>query len=285
MKNNKDLTIIIVTFNSSEIIEQCLDHLNAEKHDIIVVDNASKDNSCQIVREKFPQITLIQNNKNIGYGRANNIALLQSKTDFALILNPDALILENDIQISLKVLKNNPKIALASPKIFHTFKGEEKIIIQEEDNYQATNFIIGGVLFIRLEVFRKIGFFDESFFMFTEDSEISNRSLANGYQNVIINNAKAFHSGGNSSKKSLRNTYRRFWHLGWSKSKYKQIKKGKLQTARATARLFLLYFCEGIFYFLVCNINKSVAKFAFSLGCFAFLIGLKSFKKNGLPRG
>ena len=284
MKNNKDLTIIIVTFNSSEVIEQCLCHLNAEKHDIIVIDNASKDNSCQIVREKFPQIKLIQNDKNIGYGRANNIALLQSKTDFALILNPDALILENDIQISLEVLKNNPKIALASPKIFHT-KGEEKIIIQEEDDYQATNFIVGGVLFIRLKIFRKIGFFYEGFFMFAEDNELSDRSLAHGYQNVVINNAKAFHLGGGSSKKSLRNTYRRFWHLGWSKSKYKQIKKGKLQTARATVRLSLLYFCEGIFYFLACNINKSVSKFAFSLGCFAFLIGLKSFKKNGLPRG
>ena len=107
MKNNKDLTIIIVTFNSSEIIEQCLCNLNAEKHNIIVVDNASKDNSCQIVREKFPQIKLIQNDKNIGYGRANNIALLQSKTDFALILNPYAFILENDIQISLKITSKN----------------------------------------------------------------------------------------------------------------------------------------------------------------------------------
>ncbi len=285
MKNNKDLTIIIVTFNSSEIIEQCLGYLNTEKYDIIVVDNASQDNSCQIVREKFPQITLIQNDKNIGYGRANNIGLLQSKTDFALILNPDAFILENDIQISLEVLKNNPKIALASPKTFHNFGSEEKITVQEESNYQATNFIVGGVLFIRLEVLKKIGFFDESIFMFTEDSEISDRSLANGYQNVIINNAKAFHSGGGSSKKSLRNIYRRFWHLGWSKSKYKQIKKGKLQTARATARLSLLYFGEGIFYFLICNINKSVSKFAFSLGCFSFLIGLKSFKKDGSPRG
>ncbi len=282
--NNQDLTIIIVTFNSSEVIEQCLSNLNSEKYNIVAVDNASQDATCQIIREKFPQIKLIQNDKNIGYGRANNIALSQAITDFALILNPDAFIMEDDIKISLEVLKNNPKIALASPRIFNAISGEEKIITHEED-FQPTNFIVGGVLFMRLEVFRKIGFFDENFFMFAEDNELSDRSLVNGYQNVIISNAKAFHSGGGSSKKSLRNTYRRFWHLGWSKSKYKQIKKGKLQTARATIRLFLLYFSEGIFYFLVGNINKSVSKFAFSLGCFSFLIGLKSFKKNGFPRG
>jgi len=281
---NKDLTIIIVTFNSAEIIEQCLSHLNAEKYDVMVIDNASLDNTSQIVREKFPKVKLIQSDKNLGYGRANNIGLRLAKTEFALILNPDAFMLENETQIALEVLKNNPKIALASPEIFHTFDDEEKIVPQEGD-FRDSNFIIGGVLFIRLEVFRRIGFFDEDFFMFAEDNEISDRSIANGYKNVILNNAKAFHCGGGSSKKNLRNTYRRFWHLGWSKSKYKQIRKGKLQTARATARLWIVYFCEGIFYFLVGNINKSVAKFAFSLGCFSFLIGLKSFKKNGFPRG
>jgi cell division protein FtsX len=73
--------------------------------------------------------------------------------------------------------------------------------------------------------------------------------------------------------------------LGWSKSNYKQIKKGKLRTIRATLRLSLIYFLESVFYLLVLNLNKSVAKFAFSAGCFSFLIGLKSFKKDGTPRG
>lgn len=279
-----DLTIIIVTFNSSQVIEQCLSHLNVVKYDIVVVDNASSDNTSQIVREKFPEVKLIQSDKNLGYGRANNIGLRQAKTEFALVLNPDAFILEESTEIALGVLKNNSKIALASPEIFHTADAEATIVPQPGD-YRLANFIIGGVLFMRLEVFRKIGFFDEDFFMFAEDNELSDRATQNGYQIVLINNAKAFHSGAGSSKKSLRNTYRRFWHLGWSKSKYKQTKKGKLQTIRATARLSLVYFCEGIFYFLIGNINKSVSKFAFSSGCSSFLIGLKAFKKNGTPRG
>ncbi len=280
-----DLTIIIVTFNSSEIIEQCLNYLNATKYSVVVVDNASQDLTAQIVADKFPQVKLIKNDQNIGYGRANNIGLRQSQTDFALILNPDAFIFEQDIEASLEILKNNPDIALASPRVFHSeqaAKDNKKIF---NGQYSVGSFIIGGVLFMRMEVFRKIGFFDEEFFMFAEDNELSDRSIRNGYKNATINVANAFHSGAGSSKKSLRTTYRRFWHLGWSKSKYKQIKKGKLQTIRATARLSAVYFCEGIFYFLVGNINKSVSKFAFSSGCFSYLIGLKAFRNDGTARG
>jgi len=280
----KDLTIIIVTFNSSGIIEQCLGYLNAIKYNVVVVDNSSADNTCQIVTSKFPQVKLIQSGGNLGYGRANNIGLRQAETDFALILNPDAFIFEEDIEKSLDLLKNNPKIALASPIILKNQECRQEIS-GAINSYTETKFIVGGVLFMRLEVFRKIGFFDEEFFMFAEDNEISDRSVKNGYKNVTINIAKAFHCGGGSSTKNLRNTYRRFWHLGWSKSKYKQTKKGKLQTMRATARLSVVYFCEGIFYFIIGNTNKSVSKFAFSSGCFSFLIGLKAFKKDGTPRG
>ena len=70
---NKDLTIIIVTFNSSEVIERCLSRLNAAKYDVVVVDNASQDNTTQIVRDKFPEVKLIHSGGNLGYGRANNI--------------------------------------------------------------------------------------------------------------------------------------------------------------------------------------------------------------------
>ena len=230
MTPTKDLTIIIVTFNSSEVVGQCLSHLNATKYDVVVVDNSSTDNTAQIVSEQFPQVKLIKSDQNLGYGRANNIGLRQAQTDFALILNPDAFMLEEDTEIALNVLKNNPDIALASPMVFHTEEAS-KDFVKSADDYAIVNFIIGGVLFMNMKLLKKIAlkksdFFDEDFFMFAEDNEISDRSLKNGYKNVSIKNAKAFHSGGGSSKKNLRNTYRRFWHLGWSKSKYKQARKG-----------------------------------------------------------
>jgi GT2 family glycosyltransferase len=83
---------------------------------VIVVDNASTDKTSQVIYDSFPQAKIIKLDKNIGYGSANNIALRQSKTDFALILNPDAFLFEEDIKIFLKILKENSQIALPRPK-------------------------------------------------------------------------------------------------------------------------------------------------------------------------
>ena len=289
MNTKKDLSIIIVTFNSSEIIEKCLKQLNSTRYDVIVVDNNSQDNTVQIVENNFPQVKLIKNNNNIGYGKANNVALRQAISDFALILNPDAIITEENIEICLKILKSDSNITnnivLATPEISNVEAIDKKTQKIAENDYTVTNFVVGGVMFMRLAIFRKIGFFDEEFFMFAEDNELSDRVMQNGYKSIIIHRAIAFHLGGGSSKKSLRITYRRFWHLGWSKSKYKQKRKGKIQNFRATSRLVIIYFIESLFYLLTFNINKSVSKFAFCSGCFSYLIGLKAFRKDGTARG
>jgi GT2 family glycosyltransferase len=121
--------------------------------------------------------------------------------------------------------------------------------------------------------------------MFAEDSEICDNSILNGFKNAIFNDAFALHIGGTSSTKTLRTHYRRFWHLGWSKTKYKQKRKKTFNFIRSTLRIFILYFCEGIFYFLLQNKEKSIQKFAFCFGSFACLIGIKAFDKNNNPRG
>lgn len=282
MNKHKPLTIIIVAFNSIEIIEQCLVHLNTEKYDVIVVDNASLDGTSELVSSKFPKVNLIRSEKNLGYGRANNVGLMKANTEYSLVLNPDAVILEEDIEVCLQVLDSHPLIALANPKILERL---EEVIPETDTQLEDIKFAHGGVLFMRMSVFREIGFFDEEIFMFGEDNEISDRSISHNYRNVAINNAKSLHLGGASSKKNLRNTYRRFWHLGWSKSRYRIFRKGKLQAIRSTIRLVIVYFVESIFYLITGNLDKSVSKIAFSIGCFSHLIGLKAFNANGDPRG
>ena len=282
--NNKELTIIIVTFNSAEIIENCLNSFDISKYDVFIVDNNSSDKTVEIIRSSFEFVKIIENSKNLGFGRANNIALNQAQTQFALILNPDAQIRDIDIEISLKHLKNNPQIALASPNTLseENFENVEKY---KNDEIIFCNFVVGGIMFMNLENVRKFGFFDEQFFMFAEDSEICDNSILNGFKNAIFNDAFALHIGGTSSTKTLRTHYRRFWHLGWSKTKYKQKRKKTFNFIRSTLRIFILYFCEGIFYFLLRNKEKSIQKFAFCFGSFACLIGMKAFDKNNNPRG
>ena len=282
--NDKELTIIIVTFNSAEIIEKCLKSFDINKYEVFVIDNNSSDKTVEFVKNSYESVNVIENPKNMGFGRANNLALNQAQTPFALILNPDTQIRDIDIEICLKHLKNNPQIALASPNALseENFDNAEKY---KTDEIIFSDFVVGGIMFMNLENVKKFGFFDEQFFMFAEDSEICDKSILNGFKNAIFNDAFALHIGGNSSTKTLKTHYRRFWHLGWSKTKYKQKRKNKFNFIRSTLRISLLYFFEGLFYFIMRNKEKSVQKFAFCFGSFASIIGMKAFDKNNNPRG
>ena len=100
MKNQKLLTIIITTFQSESIIKTCLENIDFDKYEVFVVDNNSSDNTVKIIEDQFPKVNLIKLEQNIGYGRANNIALKKTKTPYALILNPDAIISDDDIKKS-----------------------------------------------------------------------------------------------------------------------------------------------------------------------------------------
>jgi GT2 family glycosyltransferase len=288
----KKLTIVIVTFESSEIIKSCLEKINFDKYDAFVVDNNSQDGTTDIVSRDFPQANLIKLDQNIGFGRANNLALNKAQTDYSLILNPDAFMLEVDIDKALQILDDNKQFALASPRTLHQKDiSDLKNIHQDSQKERGsepisnTDFVVGGVMFMRMEIFKKIGFFDERIFMFCEDNEISARSIDAGYKNAIINNSIAFHVGGSSSRKSLRTTYRRFWHLGWSKSYWKSRRKSWINVKRSTLRLIILHFFEFVIYSARLNKEKAVSKIAFAAGCSASLVGLKPFKRNGAARG
>jgi GT2 family glycosyltransferase len=279
----KNLSIIVLTYNSSAIISQCLASFDCSKYDVFVIDNASCDNTIDIVKNNFPTIKIIANDKNIGFGRANNIALRQVSTAYSLILNPDALITDDAIAKTLEILQQNQNVALASPYILQNTN--DAITFRPQYNFSNTHFVVGGVVFINMSILQKVGFFDEQFFMFAEDSDLCDRCIVAGYQNIIINSCYAVHIGASSSKKTYRTIYRRFWHLGWSKSKYKQKRKTKFNFIRSTVRLVLLYFSASVVNALIWRWQKVVSKFAYCVGCFCCLLGLKAFDNNNNPRG
>lgn len=286
------LSIAIVTFNSGLVVRSCLDKFNFDRYDVFVVDNNSSDDTTQIIRDEFPKVNLIALKENIGYGRANNIVLKQAKTDYVLILNPDAFMYDEDLQKAIEIMDQNPNFGLASPNTLHSnylpeiASYREKInALKDEKKISFCDFIIGGVMFVNLKNMKKVGFFDENIFMFSEDNEISLKSIENGYKNIVMNQVLAFHLGAGSSRKSLRTIYRRFWHLGWSKSYWRRRRKSWINTKRATLRLVIVYLFEALFNLIKLNKEKVVSKFAFAMGCASHLIGLKAFDKNGKARG
>lgn len=292
----KNLTIIIVTFNSSKVILSCLEKINFEKYDCVVVDNSSLDDTVQIISGNFPQVKIIKLQKNIGYGRANNVALREVKNEFALILNPDAFLFEGDIDGMLDLMKNHRQIAISAPLLLPKYPADEedKIkqlevargnLIEDKKEYLSVKYLIGAILFLRMDVFKKIGFFDENIFLYYEDDEIVWRVVKSGYEAAILPSVFGFHIGHGSSGSSLRGIYKRFWHRALSKFYWKQKQKGKFNAVKSASWLSIMFLLKSVSYLLILNPKKSVENFASFCGTFAFLIGLKAFDKNDNPRG
>lgn len=296
---NKDLSIIIVTFESEFIIKNCLKNINFDKYDVFVVDNNSSDNTAKIVKKDFPQANLMKLDKNSGYGRANNAALKQVKTPYSLILNPDAILFEEDIQKIINLLEKNPKIAIASAMMYDCVVENNKIIessfvkccigtkVSENEEAYFTRFISGAGMFLNMEIFKNIGFFDENFFLYCEDNEICKRSLKKGYKNAIVKGTKLYHQSGKSSSTRVENKVsgKIIWHKnGWSKAYYAQAVHGIIWGKLKAVRVFLKYLFLIIKDLLLKGKIDQLHKYSF-LGNLAYLVGFKAFDKDRNPRG
>ncbi len=314
----KDLTIIILLYNSAAIIKGCLERIDLQKYEVVVVDNASRDDGLQIVQQNFPAIKTIRLEKNLGYGNGNNVALNQVDTDYALILNPDSVLQEDGIEKILQLMKADSSIALAGPAVFegykidniaswqgptddewkvindHGFQSRKQEILQDifgskniyydkyNENAFLARFISGCALFMNMATMKKIGFFDAEIFLFYEDNEICSRSNDKGYKNVVVADVAVYHINGGSAKRSLKLTFLRSWHLAWSKLYWKGKSKSWFSIKKSALRIAIVSLVQV--FFSLSDKEKFVASLASSCGSFAYFLGLKAFRKNGLPR-
>ena len=295
-KNN--LTIVIVTYNSQNIISNSLENINLKKYEVFVVDNNSSDATTKIIADNFPTVKIIKNANNIGFGRANNLAFSQTKNDFALILNVDAQITEEDIEKTIKTMKENPDIAIAGGIVYNCVTENNKIVsfypcpknFEQLKNDQSkeiyfNKFITGAGMFLNMKIMRKIGFFDEGFFLYCEDNEICKRVIKKGFKTAIINNTKLLHIGQSSSKITQQELEKIYWHkFGWSKLYYTQKIYGSV-IARLKAIRMILKFSIICLKELALNHKISTLKLQSLKGSIAYFIGFKAFDKNNKPRG
>jgi len=293
-----DLTIVITAFNSAQMIKNCLQNIDQNLFEIIVVDNASLDETVKIITENFPNLKIIKNPKNIGFGRANNIALNLVKTDFALVLNVDAIISKDDILKTLEILRSHSQIALAG-NIVHNADFEnnqiknirpcEKNLLQlnkgESDLFFENRFITGAGMFMNMAIMRKIGFFDEGFFLYCEDNEICKRVVKKGFKTAIIKDTKLIHLGAKSSVLNLETAKKIYWHkFGWSKLYYTQKLHGRF-IASIKAMRMIVKFSIKILQYKINNQPISVVETQGLKGCIDYLKGFGAFDENDNPRG
>ena len=296
MSLNRQLTFIITTYNSSGVIDNCLNKINFNNYEVIIVDNNSDDKTTELVSKNYPLVTLIKNKKNYGYGRANNIGLRATTTPYALILNPDAFIFEEDLEKIIATMDKNPEIGIGAPLLLNSYPLNEnnrleqiKIVnnnlIKDFGDFKAVKYIIGACEILRMDLFKKIGFFDEKIFLYYEDDEICHRTILNNKICAICVDAIAYHIGQGSSGTNLRGIYRRFWHRALSKFYWKEKQKGFFNSYFSALKLSLSFLMQTIFYAIIFDYKKLFQNLGSLNGTLSYLIRLSAFDKNDNPRG
>ncbi|MHC1705525.1 MAG: glycosyltransferase [Tenuifilaceae bacterium] len=233
-----NLSVVIVNYNVKYFLEQCLISVFKSGKDIemevFVVDNASTDGSCQMVKQRFPEVKLIENSKNVGFSAANNQAIRIANGNFVLLLNPDTVVEEDTFIKCIQFMADHPnagsmtvkmidgkgrylpesKRALPTPmvsffKIFGFTKlfPHSKIFARyylghlDQNKTNKIEILPGAYMFIRKEVLDNIGLLDESFFMYGEDIDLSYRILKAGFENYYFPETRIIHYKGESTKK------------------------------------------------------------------------------------
>lgn len=229
MTTTKDLTAIIVCFNSAHIIGNALKLLAEAKVATIVVDNGSIDNSVEVARQFGAQI--IENHQNLGFGIANNIGVRAAKTPWVLMLNPDIEIAEKAIKTLLAATQIYQNIGILAPKIIEP---DGRVFIQprsllspkflnQAKNFAANGdccvpFLSGACYFVNRASFLELGGFDENIFLFYEDDDLCRRFWDAGQSLIHIENATALHARGKSSQPLKGRIFTVRYHMAWSRN-------------------------------------------------------------------
>jgi len=208
-------------------LELCLKSVQAATlnmdAEIIVVDNNSEDGSCNMVKALFPNVKLIENKKNFGFSKGNNIGVSQAKGDYICILNPDTVVAEDTFSKLLKFVENKEKLGIAGCKLINgagEFLPEskrnipyinaafKKLLGNSKDYYAnhlnenetgKANVLVGAFMFMKRDVYNEVGGFDEDYFMYGEDIDLSYKVLKAGYNNYYFGDTTIIHFKGEST--------------------------------------------------------------------------------------
>ena len=203
-------------------VEAAIYGLDAE---IIVIDNNSQDESCTMVKEKFPNVKLIENKENLGFSKGNNIGVKQAKGKYLCILNPDTVVAEDTFKTLLKFAETQNNLGIIGCKLIDgngNYLPESKrnvpitkIAIKKalgnskhyyanhlkEDEIGKVDVLVGAFMLLKGKVYSEVHGFDEDYFMYGEDIDLSYKVKKAGYQSFYFGEISAIHYKGESTLK------------------------------------------------------------------------------------
>jgi GT2 family glycosyltransferase len=237
MTGQTDLAIIIVSWNTEALLRDCLRSVYDQlppNTGVIVVDNASRDGSVDMVRQEFPQALLICNPENVGFARANNQGIATSAAQYILLLNSDTVVKAGALQRLVDFMDAHPQVGAAGPmilnpdgslqtscypfpsvkrelwRLFHldTFRAYGVYAMDRwRSAEREVDHILGACLILRAEALAQTGLLDEDYFMYSEELDLCYRIKLKRWKLVWVPEAQVIHYGGQSTKQTAQKMF------------------------------------------------------------------------------
>lgn len=233
------LSVVVVSWNTRDVLADCLASVRRQlagvAHETIVVDNASSDGSAEMVATAFPEVHLLRNAENVGFGRACNAGMDAARGPWVLLLNSDARLVDASIVRLLDQLEARPEVALAGPRIVgldgrlqpsaHRFGTLRRLVLEELGLYKLlsrrrtaalflggywahgeerfVDWVTGACMVVRREAFVRTGGFDARIFLYGEDEEWCRRIRRAGFEVLFSPSAEVVHAGHVSAHRAI----------------------------------------------------------------------------------
>jgi hypothetical protein len=215
-KTDKEVSVIIVSYNTADLIGACLASVEADQGmnlEVFVVDNASSDGSAEAVRKGFPAVHLVENRENRGFGPANNQVLSRCRGRYLVLLNPDTVVRPGAFREMASYMDAHLRVGLAGPRITNPddtpqdsvsfrYPGQKHTAGELKGLPGSIACVMGACQIVRPELMKRIGGFDEDFFLYGEDQDLCLRIRKLGYEIGYIESAEMTHHGGKSERDS-----------------------------------------------------------------------------------
>lgn len=225
------VSVVVVTHHSSAVIRSCLKGLGASA-ELIVIDNASDDETLDIVTTATTDARIEKNTTGVGYGAGANQGLACVTREFALLANPDSQMDTAAMAALLDAADAYPDAALLSPRILDDAGDDEPahdVAMFRRAGYPpragetppdgpcCAEYLSGAVVLLRMAALKEIGPFDEAIFLYYEDDDFCLRLRNAGHSAVLVPDAIVHHAGGGSVRPSAHYRWEKFWHMAWSR--------------------------------------------------------------------
>lgn len=236
MRELPPVSLIVLNWNGRSYLQACLSsllNLDYPHFSVQVVDNASSDDSVAFVQQRFPQVSLQRNARNLGFAGGNNVALRRLDTPFAVLVNPDVVVSPDWLRHLIEPMLAEETIGIAGCKLYYpgrkllqhaggyltaprAIPGHYGIGERDEGQHDAmrnVDYVIGGAIALRRRMLQQVGLFDEGYFLYFEDVDLCVRAHRAAYRVVYVPAAAAIHVESAVSQKNSP-TYLRRFHTG-----------------------------------------------------------------------